>query len=276
MANQKSNSPKISAPQENIDVTGKSWIEKHSILVASLSILIVLTGATAAFVASQKANQENQAALLAFTAKKPEEFLEVAKKYPSTNRAAIALIEAIAGFNKTADWDQVIATADKFLQNYPQHHAAGTARLARATALLARGNRKEAADAYRQMSLVHANSFRAPEALLNLGKILQEDGDIESARTAYQQIIDQYAQSTWAGQARTRMAQLPEPEKPPQLMPTETGDISDNVSPPAGPVATPFQAPPPEQAPLIPPDSESSSGGQIAPQSKDASSTLNQ
>ena len=79
-------------------------------------------------------------------------------------------------------YSEANATLVKFLEKFPQHELATTARMAMARNLQAMGKEDEAFATYQQIASANVPGFNAPMALIEQVHILQEKGRTEDAQ----------------------------------------------------------------------------------------------
>ncbi len=234
------------------------WFKYRREIAILLVLAIVAVFAIAGY-RFYRDRREATAATLFGVAKTPAAYEEVINRYGDTAAAASAYLLLADGQRKQAKYAEANATLVKFLEKFPQHELASTARMAMAANLEAMGKQDEALATYQQIASADAGSFNAPMALIQQVHILQEKNRIDDARRICETIMTQYRDSYAAMEAsqllRTFLKSA-KPQTPPGIAPPKLGSsASATVSPtmkvlPAAPPApnspslTPAKPPP--------------------------------
>src|SRR5437868_10925655 len=142
--------------------------------IAILLVLAVVAIFAIAGYRFYRDRREATAATLFGAAKTPAAYEEVINRYGGTAAAASAYLLLADGQRKQAKYTEANATLVKFLEKFPQHELASTARMAMAANLEAMGKQDEALATYQQIASANAGSFNAPMALIEQVHILQE------------------------------------------------------------------------------------------------------
>jgi len=198
---------RLSVPQENFDLESRHWFERNAKKVIVGCCLLFIIGIVWAFSSASQAAREETVALQVLEAKSAEDYLQVARKYTGTKRAAIAYIQAASLQNASADWNSLRDISREFLQKYPNHRAAYLMSMALGTALEALGQNQEAIAIYQEIAEKHPETFRAPEALFRAAEIMLKSDSSSEAKALFEKIIQLYPASIWAGFARQRLGQ---------------------------------------------------------------------
>jgi TolA-binding protein len=204
------------------------WFRYRKELAGLLMLVLLLVIGFTAWRFYQERREAASAETLA-GAKTVADYEVVINRYVGTPAAAAAhllLAEAQRKSGKLADAN---ATLQLFLDKFPRHELASTARMSIAANLEAMGKEDEATAVYQQIVAVDSSSFNAPRALLEQAKILQTKGRVDEARHVCETIITKYQQSYAAAEASQLLATLrpaasPSPkESAPAASPTATG-----------------------------------------------------
>jgi tetratricopeptide (TPR) repeat protein len=229
-----------------------------------IAILLVLAVVGIVFVAGYRLyrdRREATAASLFSTAKTPAAYEEIITRYGDTGAAASAYLLLADAQRKDGKYADANATLMKFLEKFPRHELATTARMAMAANLQALGKQVEALATYQQIASANASDFNAPMALIEEVHILQDEGKIEEARRICETIITQYRDSYAAMEANQLLRTFlksAKPETPPVVAPPKPGaPVSATVPPtmkmlpaaPPAPNAAPSLAAKPSAAP---------------------------
>jgi tol-pal system protein YbgF len=102
------------------------------------------------------------------------------------------------------DYDGAETAFTRFLQNYPNNEYSGNAKYWLGETYFARGQYREAADAFLRSYTEHKNGQKAAASLLKLGMSLQQLGQTSAACSSYAELISNYPSS---GDVRARAIQ---------------------------------------------------------------------
>jgi len=225
-------------------------------------IAILLVFAIAAIVAIAgyrlyRDRREATAATLFSLAKTPAAYEEVVNRYGDTAAAASAYLLLADAERKQAKYSEANTTLLKFLEKFPQHELASTARMAMAANLEGMGKQDEALATYQQIASANAGSFNAPIALIEQAHILQQKNRVDDARRVCETIMTQYRDSYAAMEAsqllRTflKSAKVPTPSV---VAPSKLGSPASATVPPTVKVLPTAPAP---NSPSLPPSKPS-------------------
>jgi len=225
-------------------------------------IAILLVFAIAAIVAIAgyrlyRDRREATAATLFSLAKTPAAYEEVVNRYGDTAAAASAYLLLADAERKQAKYSEANTTLLKFLEKFPQHELASTARMAMAANLEGMGKQDEALATYQQIASANAGSFNAPIALIEQAHILQQKNRVDDARRVCETIMTQYRDSYAAMEAsqllRTflKSAKVPTPSVG---APSKLGSPASATVPPTVKVLPTAPAP---NSPSLPPSKPS-------------------
>jgi predicted negative regulator of RcsB-dependent stress response len=179
--------------------------------------------------------REATAATLFGAAKTPAEYEEVIDRYGDTAAAGSAYLLLADSQRKQAKSAEANATLVKFLEKFPQHELASTARMAMAANLEAMGKQDEALAIYQQIASANAASFNAPIALIGQVHILQEKNRLDDARRICETIMTQYRDSyaaMEAGQLLRTFLKSAKPQTPSIVAPPKLGGSASATIPP--------------------------------------------
>ena len=201
--------------------------------------------------------REATAATLFVAAKTPAAYEDVINRYGDTAAGASAYLLLADGQRNQAKYSEANATLVKFLEKFPQHELASTARMAMAANLEAMGKQDEALATYQQIASANAGSFNAPIALIEQAHILQQKNRVDDARRVCETIMTQYRDSYAAMEAsqllRTflKSAKVPTPSVG---APSKLGSPASATVPPTVKVLPTAPAP---NSPSLPPSKPS-------------------
>jgi TolA-binding protein len=229
------------------------WFKYRREIAILLILAIVAIFAIAGY-RFYRGRREATAATLFAAAKTPAAYEEVINRYGDTAAAASAYLLLAEVQRKQAKYAEANATLVKFLEKFPQHELASTARMAMAANLEAMGKQDEALATYQQIASANAGSFNAPMALIEQVHILQEKNRIDDARRICETIMTQYRDSYAAMEAsqllRTFLKSA-KPQTPPIVVPPKPGPSASATVPPTMKVL-PTAPPAPNSPPLTP------------------------
>jgi tetratricopeptide (TPR) repeat protein len=178
------------------------------------------------------------------SAKTPAELQKIINDYPGTAAAGSAYLLLADAQRNEKKFAEANTTLQTFLDKYPKHEMAGTARLAMGANLEELGKKDEALTVYQRLAASDPHAFTAPVALFSQIHLLKEKKQIEEARKVCETILTQYRETRLAGEVQRQLRLLkggPEP--------------TPAVQPPAAPApvtTTVVPAPPPAAAPPAP------------------------
>ena len=198
--------------------------------------------------------REATAATLFVAAKTPAAYEDVINRYGDTAAGASAYLLLADGQRNQAKYSEANATLVKFLEKFPQHELASTARMAMAANLEAMGKQDEALATYQQIASANAGNFNAPMALIEQVHILQEKNRIDDARRICETIMTQYRDSyaaMEAGQLLRTFSKSAKLQAPPIVAPPKPGSSASATVPPTMKVL-PTAQPAPNSPSLMP------------------------
>jgi TolA-binding protein len=232
---------------------------KYRKQIAILLILAIVAIFTIAGYRLYRDRREATAATLFGAAKTTAAYEEVINRYGDTAAAASAYLLLADGQRKQSKYSESNATLVKFLEKFPQHELASTARMAMAANLEAMGKEDEALATYQQIASSNAGSFNASMALIEQAHILQEKNRLDDARRICETIMTQYRDSYAAMEAsqllrtvlKSAKPQTPSVVAPPKLASPASATVPPTIkvlptAPPApnSPSLAPAKPPP--------------------------------
>ena len=207
--------------------------------------------------------REATAATLFSAAKTQTAYEAIINQHSDTAAAASAYLLLADAQRKDGKYAEANARLMKFLEKFPRHQLANTARMAMAANQHAMGKEDEAFATYQQVASANVSGFNAPMALIEQVHILQEKGKTEDARRICETIMMQYRDSYAAMEAsqlfRTFL-KTTKPETPPVgASPKSAAPATSTVpptmkvlpaAPPSSSVAAKQSTPPAMSSPL--------------------------
>jgi predicted negative regulator of RcsB-dependent stress response len=220
--------------------------ERYKKEVMAVLIVALLAGAGFGGYKIYSDRQANAAASMLASAKTAPDFEKVISDYPGTAAGASAYLLLGDAQRNEKKFSEANTTLQTFLNKFPKHELAGTARLAIAGNLEALGRKDEALAAYQGLVASDPHGFAAPVALYSEIHLLKEKKQIEEARRVCETIMTQYRESRLAPDAAYQLRSLKVDNAP-------ASSPSPTVAPPP-PAAAPSAAPPAQSAvPAAPP-----------------------
>jgi TolA-binding protein len=188
--------------------------------------------------------QANVAATMLASAKTVADFQKVISDYPTTAAGGSAYLLLADAQRNERKFNEANATLQTFLDKFPKHELAGTARLAMAGNLEAMGKKDDALTAYQRLVSGDPHGFTAPIALYSQIHLLKEKKQIEEARRVCETIMTQHRESRLAADAAYQLRSLKVDNAPAAAPPPPT------IAAPPPPVPS---APAQSAAPAAPP-----------------------
>jgi TolA-binding protein len=209
-----------------------------------MAVLIVALAAVAGYGGYRiySDRQANAAATMLASARTVVDFQKVISDYPSTPAGESAHLLLADVQRNEKKFSEANATLQTFLDKFPKHELACTARLAMAGNLEALGKKDEALTAYQRLVSGDPHGFTAPIALYSQIHLFKEKKQIEEARRVCETIKSQYPQSRLVADAEYQLRLL-KVDNPPPAPPAPPPAIA---APP--PPAAVSSAPPPAQS----------------------------
>jgi len=170
---------------------------------------------------------------------KPEDFLDLAKKYKGTPAAERALLTAAFRYFEKNDYDNAQKLFRQFMEEYPDSIWAPHAALGLAACLDAQDKVQEAEQAYNQIIQDYGNHPAAAQARLKLATLYESTGQFSKALALYNELSNLKLFGRAAQLAMQRREELlrehPEltPPSPKQTNQVQGLSASTNL-PPAG------------------------------------------
>ena len=178
----------------------------------------------------------------------------VVLNHPKTLAAGSAMVLLADSQWAAGKGDEAVATLEKFIRESPAHPAILTAKASLGSKLMTQGKTGDAAKIFEALASDPEASFIAPFALISLGDIAKNAGDLAKAEASYNRVKTDFADSSFAETANRRTATLKtkapteiEPPPAPPKSPTPSSTSPDLA--PASPTSKPVQ-PPAKTAPV--------------------------
>jgi predicted negative regulator of RcsB-dependent stress response len=227
--------PAASPPTHDASVGAQVFWLRFQKEIAAALIVVVLAMIGFAGYRFYKNRRDSSAAELLGAAKAPQDFQEVASRYPNTPAAASAYLLLAEKFRNEKKFTEANAALQEFIDKNAEHDFVPTAKLALAANLEAMGKSDEALAIYQQVAAQYPNSFTAPLALISEVPLLKAKNRTDEARRICEEILTKYRmpgqqldttatdnriETVWAGEAMRHLRSLKPPEQPKSPPPT--------------------------------------------------------
>ncbi len=189
--------------------------------------------------------QANAAATMLASAKTADDFQKVISNYPTAPAGGSAYLLLADAQRNEKKFAEANATLQTFLDRFPKHELAGTARLAMAGNLEGMGKKDDALTAYQRLVSGDPHGYTAPIALFSQIHLLKEKKQIDEARRVCETIKSQYPQSRLVADAeyQLHLLKVDNPPAPPPTIAAPPPAVSSG--PPAPQSTGPSAAAPP-------------------------------
>lgn len=232
--------------------------ERYKKEVMAVLIVALLAGAGFGGYKIYSDRQANAAASMLASAKSAADFQKVIMEYPATAAAGSAYLLLADAQRNEKKFTEANTSLQTFLDKFPKHELAGTARLAMAGNLEALGKKDDALAAYQSLVAGDPHGFTAPVALYSEIHLLKEKKQIEEARRVCETIMTQYRESRLAPDAAYQLrllkvdnapASSPSPTvaPPPPAAAPSAPPAAQSAAPAAPPAPAPKTSPPPKK-----------------------------
>ncbi len=215
---------------------------QKQIAITVVVLLLLLLGLGGYKLYSDRQNSAAAAQLAA--ANSTHGYEQVIADYPNTPAAASAYLFLADIQRNKRMFVESNATLQSFLDKNPKHELASTAAMANAANLESMGKTDEALARYRQVAANYPQDFNAPAALISEVRLLKAKNQPDQVRQICENILTQYRDSFWAGEAMRELRSLqpsgsPAPaaavSRPPGPGPMMLPTAPTTALPPGGP-----------------------------------------
>jgi TolA-binding protein len=199
-------SPATPAPPTGFDPL-VFWVQHRQKILAFTGLFVAAL--MIYFVSELARTRKLDAAAKALAEAKDDASLrKVIGDYSGTAAAGNAYLLLAENLRKAGKPDEAATALRTFIDKYPAHPLISGAWTSLAATQEAQGKQDEALATYQKVSTTFATSFSAPVALLGQARIFKEKGKTDDARRLFEQVINQYPESTFAQQAMRESQQL--------------------------------------------------------------------
>jgi len=171
------------------------------VLVGVLLAVVVVGGYQ--LYRSHKRSVADRASAMLTQATSVAQLQELANVYVDTPSAAIAQLAIASGYFADGNYEQAQQNYARFLQTYPEHTMAPSAKYGLAMCLEATGYADAALDAFEQIAKEYPDHFLSALAQLGKGRCLHQLGRLEDARVTLENFIAENPGSPWTQDAES-------------------------------------------------------------------------
>lgn len=244
----------------------ESFLERNQKGIVGFAVILAIAAVGVVIYRGIESSREESGGAALSKAQDISGYQTVVNEHANTIAAGSALILLADGQWTEGKKDESVASLQKFVSGYPDHAALPTAKANLGSKLMALGKTGDATKVFESIVSDSKAGFIAPFALISLGDIAKNGGDVSKAEEYYNKAKTDFPESTFAQSATMRLsvlkAKLPtEIDAPPAPPAPPTPDASGmppgfSIAPqPDAPAATPPQEETP--APEVPvPDGE--------------------
>jgi len=165
------------------------------ILIGVALALVVFFGISAVRHSSVQAEQ--RASDLFAQADTTEELEQVARDYPESPVAPVALLTLASQQFHNGEYEAAMNAYSQFMTGYPDHLMKESAELGQAYCLEAMGNLEESLNRYKAFQTSYSGHYMGPMAIFGEARSLEQMGRYDEARDVYQSFIVDHPESDW-------------------------------------------------------------------------------
>ena len=183
----------------------EQFLDKNQKLIAVSAVAVAL--GLGGFMVYRTVEKDNAAAAgAAFTTAADIADLEKVKIEYANTPSAVTSALAIANKQwESGQQDEAIATLREITEKFPQHPASIAAQNTLGYRLLAQDKTGDAAAVFQAVVDRNDTKFLAASATIALGDIAKKSGDLDKAKSLYETVSKEYADSPFANIAATRV-----------------------------------------------------------------------
>jgi predicted negative regulator of RcsB-dependent stress response len=223
----------------------EQFLDRNQKSIFVFAILLIIAAIAAVVYRGVEASKAQSAGIALIKADDVPAYQSVIDSNPSSPAAGSAMILLANAQWSSGKKDESIATLRKFIAEYPTHPALYTAKASLGTKLISQGKSGDATTVLEEISTDAPGNYMAPFALISLGDIAKNAGDLEKAESYYSK-VQKFPDSNFITTATARLTTLkskaPTEIEPPPAPPAPPTDA-------AAPASTPLTITPPSEAP---------------------------
>ena len=256
------------------------FLEKNQVLLLALAILVALGTAAYVIVSGIQQSKQETAGASLIDVMSVDDLDKVIEEHEGTQAAKSAHLQLAAMEWYGDEKEASIEPLNKFIKDHPDHLAIPSAKASLASKLLAQGEASQAESLFRELADDPKSRYISAYALISLGDMAAADGKEDIAKSSYDRVLAEFADSSFASVAGQRISELgvvpptevpapaPEPDKPEDNIPpsilrpegAQTPDKPEEPKPEDKPAPKPEDkpAPKPEDKPAPQPEEKPS------------------
>lgn len=181
------------------------FLDKHQMKVIVLAVLLAIVAVVFVILKGIKQSNEESAGALLTKAEDLAELQAVVKNYEDTEAAFSAKVLLAEKQWEDGQQDDAIATLKGFVDSERAHPARPSAEVSLAAKLWSQGKVDKAEALFRDLADDSDARYLAPYAWISIGDIEAGKGNTEAAQKAYETVENEFAGSSYAGEAQTRL-----------------------------------------------------------------------
>ena len=176
-------------------------------ILIGVTIALVVFFGFSAFRRAQ-AQTAQRASELFSQADTTEELEQVARDYPDSPVASMALLTLAAQQFHKGEYEAAMSVYQQFVDGYPEHLLIESAELGLAYCLEAMGNLEGSLNKYKTFQATFLNHYMQPMAVFGEARSLEQLGRYDDAREVYQNFIVTHPDSDWIVHAESAIKLL--------------------------------------------------------------------
>ena len=189
-------------PDNELEITGPStlellWTNHRGSLLGGIGALAALIVIVVAVLVTARATRIGSETALSTTSDE-RGWRMVISKYPRTPASADAMLLLAASLRDAGKFEESDGLYSRFTETYPRSPLAISGLLGRASNARVTDHVDIAMNDYQQAAAGFPQSYGAPFALFNNGRLLAQQGKIEEAKRVFQTLGTQYSGSVMA------------------------------------------------------------------------------
>lgn len=182
----------------------EAFLDKHQMKLIVLAVILAIGAIAYVVVDGIQDGAEKAAGGLLVKAEDVSDLEKIPAEHAGTAAAFSAKILLAEKQWEKGDEDAAIDTLNAFVENSAEHPARSSAQASLAAKLWSQGKRDEASEIFEDIAGNEGSRYLAPYAWISLGDIRKENGDLEGAEKAYDNVEKEFSGTTFADQASRR------------------------------------------------------------------------
>lgn len=181
------------------------FLRKNGTSIAIAIAIGVIASLGVVFYRNSQEQKRKYAAKALASAKSPESLMAITKEYKDTPSAPIAMLELAAEKFNQGEYEAAAETYRSFRNEYPKHDLAPAVKVCIAMCQEANGMPAEAISTCKSFLAGNSDHFMAPVATFTQARSHIQKGELEKARTVYEDFIAANPESDWVSQAESAL-----------------------------------------------------------------------